>query len=164
MTTSGGGASKHVRAPSRYSHDLADRKCSYLFLAFFDLRVADLADRKLKNLRMKLKYIFVSCFLDVSPSQHLRKWPEIQRVIESLGGMLPPQAYPDHDEELGVDAGLDHLVVPAGSSNYQTTARIDQGVQLATGARHMTCEAAKIRISVAQIDGGAQSAKTSQHP
>ena len=43
----------------------------------------------------------VSCFLDVSPSQLLRKWPEIQCLIESRGGSLPPMASHCHGQGLG---------------------------------------------------------------
>ena len=106
----------------------------------------------------------VSCFLDVSPSQHLRKWPEIQCFIESQGRTLPPQAYPDHDKELGVSAGLGHPVEPAGSNNYQTTVRNDLSVLSARESKHMMCEAVEILTLVAEIDGGAASARTSPHP
>ena len=58
-------------------------------------------------------YIHVSCFLDVSPSQLLRKWPEIQRLIESQGGSLPPLASHNHGQGLGVGEALDHPAVLA---------------------------------------------------
>ena len=54
--------------------------------------------------------------------------------------------------------------MPAESNNYQTTVHTDQGGQWAMEAMHMMYGAVGIQILVAQIGGGAQSAKSSPHP
>lgn len=90
----------------------------------------------------------VSCFLDVSPSQLQRKWPEIQRFIGFQGTPLAPAAFVNLDMEPEAREELCHPFELVRPSSFQTIVRSNPVYLFPRAEKRRTCEGLGIRNKV----------------